>query len=129
MDRTEAKALQAEISAALEPIYKRHGLKIAGSRATFGTGLFNLTLKSVSTDPAVDPKVTDWAKYAGSFGLPVDALGKRITFKGQPVTITGLAVTRRKYPVVITYPTGKIMLTTVGAAKRALGLKVDPWEV
>lgn len=134
MDKAQAKAVMVEAQSALDAVFAKHGLKTKKVSATYDAGLISLRITAHSTDPDLDPKVTDWKRYAESYGLPLDALGKTITVRSRvsgstAYLITGLAPTRNRYPVcVYEVATGKAMLLTVVAVKDALGIPVEPWE-
>lgn len=121
MDKAQAKALQAEIGEALKPLYAKHGMKVTRIHSTFGVGEFNISIKSESTDPALDPKVTDWDRYADAYGLPTDGRGQTIVVGGVTYRIDGLALSRRRFPVAVTrLQDSKGFLLTIEAVRGAL---------
>lgn len=129
MDRNEAKQIMAEAQKAMDAVFAAHNLNPAKIRATFDESMIKISLTGECTGAAA-PKITSWARYARSFGLPEDALGKTILQNGVPFEITGLAPSRTKYPVTAkNLRTGKDMLLTIVGVKRALGIKVESWEI
>ena len=121
MDKAQAKALQSERNEAAKPMLAKYGMVVKTASARFGPGEFSITIKSLSTDPALDPRVTDYERYAESFGLPKDGLGQTITVRQGTFRITGLDLNRRKYPVVVVnVATGKTMLFTEAGVRAAL---------
>lgn len=133
MDKATANLIMREVIDAADAVYARHGLKRSKASSTYDTGMLRVTLTATSTDPALDPKVTDWHRYAESYGLPEDALGREITVtvKGRPTkfVIAGLLPGRSKFTIAVREATtNKDMLLTVSGVKRALGIKVEAWD-
>lgn len=122
MDKATAKALMAEAQRAMDEVFARHGMKTSGVRASYDAGSIKITVSGEQQGDE-SPRVLDWKRYAGSYSLPEDALGKTIVYQGRAFKITGLAASRRRYPVTVTeILTGKDLLLTVDAARRGLGL-------
>ena len=122
MNRTEAKQIMAEAEAALASVFAAHNLKSAPVRASFDSGSITLRITGEGVGDE-SPRVKDWERYASSYGLPQDALGKLIVVNGKGFKITGLQPSRRKYPVTVTEVlTGKDMLLTLQGVKNGLGL-------
>jgi hypothetical protein len=121
MDKTEATVVQREICAAVDIILAKHKLKRKTSSASYTDGTLRVTINANSTDPAHDPKIADWKRYAMSFGLPDDGLGRTFTLRGQTWKIIGLDAGRRRYPVVAEpLAGGKVMLFTAEGVISAL---------
>jgi len=121
MDKTEAGVVQREISEAVDIILARHKLKRKVTRASYTEGTLRITINANSTDPAHDPKIADWKRYAAAFGLPADGLGRTFTSRGQAWKIVGLDAGRRRYPVIAEPVTGgKAMLFTAEGVVSAL---------
>ena len=112
MDKSEAKTIQLEICAAADTILARHKLKQKGGSASYTEGSLRITINAEATDPAHDPKISDWKRYAAAFGLPANGLGRTFVSSGKTWKITGLDANRRRYPVVAACE-GKEMLFTV----------------
>ncbi len=131
MDKTEAIAIQHEVQDALNAILAKHNLRLkAGVGMRYDAAGCTFRAEAISTDPALDRKLIDWDKYAESYGLPKDALGKEIESKGKLYKITGFNASRSRFPVaVVEVGTGKAFLFTIGATKRGLGMELKPWEV
>lgn len=124
MDKAQAKTLQSEIGEALKPIYAKHGLRVTSSRSRYDTGEFNITIKAEATDPAFDPKVQDWDRYAESYGLPKDARGQTVVVGGVIYRVEGLVLSRRRFPVAVTrLQDSKAFLLTAEAIRGAWGTR------
>lgn len=122
MNRSEAKQIMAEAEAAMAAVFAAHNLKGAPVRASFDGGSITLRMKGEGIGDE-SPRVKDWERYASSYGLPQDALGKLIVVNGKGYRITGLAPSRRKYPITVEEVlTGKDMLLTLQGVKNGLGL-------
>jgi hypothetical protein len=122
LTRAEATAIMREVEAAAAKIFEAHGLERGKCSASFEEGKIKVSVTGEGTG-ADSPKIKDWTRYAESFGLPVDAIGKTITVNRKQFVITGLAITRRKFPVCVTEVlTGKDMLLTAEGVRAALGL-------
>lgn len=127
MDKAQATLINRECREALQAVFERHGLRLTKAHASFDEG----TIRITATAETADAAAIDWKRYAASYGLPEDALGKTISFpaNGKSYVITGMAPGRSKYPVKVTDTrTGKAMLITVRSAKQGLGLPVQPWD-
>lgn len=122
MDKTQVKAVMAELEPALAAVLARHNLKLApGHRVTYGVGM-SVKFEAVSTDPAKDPKVLDWNRYAAGFGLSPEDLGKTFVSKGTTYRIVGLDIGRRAYPVVAERADGSPMLFRAAGVVGALAI-------
>jgi len=119
MDKATAKIVSADLEAAVAAVLAKHDLKKSRISVRYGDEL-RWTLDAISTDPALDPAVTDWNRYAASYGLPVDGLGAKVTVKGVQYTITGLVTGRTRFPVRVSTTTGKTMLLTIEGTRNAL---------
>ena len=119
MDKNEAQTIARAIDEAAASILEAHGLKRARMSTRYGDGEIKVTLTAEAQGDE-SPAVRDWHRYAEAYGLPVDALGRTITINGKPVTITGLVVRRRKYPVQTETARGKKMLYTIDGVLGAL---------
>ncbi|MAG24150.1 hypothetical protein CMI47_01095 [Candidatus Pacearchaeota archaeon] len=105
IDRTLVNLLALEAEEALQAVAANHGLTLtkAGGRfsdTTF-TPKFTFTLTTESGEPA------DFASHAKLIGLPPDCWGQTFTgARGTQYTITGIKLSRPKYPVSGTGPKG-----------------------
>ena len=122
MDKATAKVIGEDVRAALDEVWAKHGLKQAKQRATFyDDDRIKFTIEAISLDPALDPKRSDWARYASMYGLDEAWLDQKVTLAGTTYTITGFLPNRRKRPVHITGPDGAARIATVEAIERAMG--------
>jgi hypothetical protein len=64
----------------------------------------------------------DWRHWCGTYGLPLDGLGRTFQHKGKTYTIAGLDLGRRAYPVVCLDEAGTKILFKVVGIKQVLGL-------
>jgi len=126
IDKTTAKMLGEQAANALQELAERHGLTIE-----FGGGRYDPTAGTYS--PKITFKVADSAEqefrhYAEMFGLEADDWQKEFKVGVKTFQISGLATRSRTRPILAT-SAGKTYKFTTGAVKRALGRKVEPWEV
>ena len=123
MDKAQAKAIGADVRAALDEVWAKHGLQQSKQRATFyEDDRIRFTIEAISLDPDLDPKRTDWAQYAALYGLDEDWLDKPVSIGGRTYTITGFLPSRRKRPVHLTSTDGREVITTIESIQRAMGV-------
>ncbi len=99
--RAECKALGEAVAAALKPVADRFGLEVAVGGGTFDETFFKPRVAFRTRTAAVDT----WARYAPSFGLPIDGVGKIVTLAlgGVPKSyrIAGIKIESRRFPVLV----------------------------
>jgi len=113
VERAEAREITAEIKAAVEAVLAKRGMKLTVGMTHFGD---SYDVKLVATKMAVDPETgidlgskeaVEWKRYAASFGLPAEGLGKTFKSGGHTFTVVGLNAKKYTRPVVATREDGK----------------------
>lgn len=100
MDKVQAGIFQEDVRNALSGVLEKHGLKLDGTRLTYGSTQSSINIK-VSSE-GVDIKADDFTKYASLYGLSPEDLGKEITLHdGNQYTIVGLKPKARKNTILI----------------------------
>lgn len=118
VDRMKARALSAEIDAAIAPVLAKHGMEKGKTHTTYGE-LYRFKIEATPIG-AAKPEETDWQRFATLFNLPEDALGKEITLGGQKMKIVGLNTRARKMPVMLEAAGGKKYKAPAESVTRAL---------
>lgn len=129
VERAEAREITAEIKAAVEAVLARRGMTLKVGTSHYGESYdVKLTAIKVDLDPEtgvnrLDPRATDWARYARGFGLPASGLGKTFKASGKTFRVVGLAVSRRARPVcAVELVTGKEYIFPADSAKAFLAI-------
>jgi hypothetical protein len=96
-DKANLNQVRADINAALLAVTAKHGIDIA-------IGSISYNAASFTTKMTVRTRNTDLANKTMSFdlrrlGLPENAIGRTIVFKGIAYTITGLNKRKKRYPI------------------------------
>lgn len=121
MNKTEAQELMKLAGAALAPVADAYGMDVAKTRGGYDDSSIKLTI-TLHARGAESPEVLDWNRYATTYGLEAGWLGQTITYRSESYTITGLAPSRRKYPVAVTRDTdGQQFFLTVRSVLGAMG--------
>ena len=145
-DRNSAKVLRSDIENALIAVGAKHGIILSLGNCRFSSNevkFTNLTIipktytpKQVNLGPQNIGGVTDpfntlesreYLNIGYQLGLPKAALGEYITVAGRRMRITGLKMSRRKYPVNIQGPDGgryKLDAARTKAELAKLGYKI-----
>lgn len=91
--RQTANALSAEAFEALQKVAAQHGMALQRESGRLSDTSFTFKVQTASGVPA------DYALHARLIGIPEDSYGKTFTVRGTRYTITGIKLSRRKYPV------------------------------
>lgn len=123
MDRMTARQIEAAALKALEAVAAEYGVAITPRGGTLGHG--NVTLRIEFATKGADGitntrEAEAWERYAVSFGLPANGLGRKITIKGQEFTIAGLRAGADKRPVLLKNAAGKMFVYPCDPVIRAL---------
>ena len=104
-DREQANAISVEITDAAQAVAARHGLTVQRRKAHYGDDLeIVLRVSKVAVNEAgvnvLSREAQNLNRWALSYGLPEDALGKAFRSGGKAFILTGLDPAKRKYPVL-----------------------------
>jgi hypothetical protein len=96
--RSTCSQLRDELNATLKVLSEKHGIDINIGNMSFDSASINakVTIRTRNTDIANRANSYNLAKY----GLPANAIGMTVVFKGIAHTITGINKVKRKYPIV-----------------------------
>jgi hypothetical protein len=102
-DRTNLRALSADINAALQAVATQYGISLSYKSARFSPS--NAAIKIEAAVLSASGKVesrerVDFTQYAFMFNLNPSWLDKTFKHGGDTYTITGLATRKRKNPVL-----------------------------
>lgn len=110
-DRDTLRTLSAEIEAALQAVARKNGVSLKVGRGQFSPQNFTLKVEGSLLEDggeAVTKEKNDFNRYATTFGLKPEDLGRRFVFRGQPYGIVGLKLSSRKYPILGKSRSGKV---------------------
>ena len=107
-DRQNLPGLRRDIDEALKAVADKHGITFAIGRITFSGSEFRAKM-TANTGSSADMDqakafgtVADLARLSSMHNLPEDLLGRKITVRGSHFTISGVKLSRRKYPFSVT---------------------------
>jgi hypothetical protein len=111
MDRQKSEQLRKQIEEVLNasPIAEEYSVEIG--HGLFGTNNLQLKINFLEKvgGQAISSAEIDWKRYARSFDLNPEWLGKTFEEKGIVYKIIGLKPGRRKYPVLTSYRDGSTL--------------------
>lgn len=131
MDREKAKAIRA----ALEPLFggveRALSVKFKIGNISYdpagGHASVKLEVADVRADGTVASKeAEDFKRMAPVYGLPADALNKRIVYAGKSMEIIGLLPKCSRFPILCKTETGKRIKVTADGVLAALGVPRKP---
>lgn len=122
-DRTNLRALQADIDAALAAMAEKHGIQIKAGGASFGAtaATFKVELAVIGDGGVAKTRhATEFELFASSYGLAPTDLGREFTYKGNGYKITGLSTKSRRFPVEASRTDGRTFKFPAELVKLAL---------
>jgi hypothetical protein len=120
------KQIGDELANAVAEIAAKHGLTGAVTGGTFDANTFKPRIEF----SAPERKANEFARWASSFGLPADLMGRTLTIRGIRYTVTGILPNAIKRPVEMKRESdGRMFAFELLAIRRALGLVSDLTEV
>ena len=120
IDRSLVNLLSGEAEKALQAIAANHGLTLKRERGRFTDTTFTPKFVFALTTESGQP--VDFASHAKLIGLPADCWGQRFTHYGREFTVTGIKLSRHKYPVSGTGPQGGSYKFTIDNVLKGLDL-------
>ncbi len=98
-ERSTARAILADVEAALKEVATKHGVTLSVGRTSLGIG--DMTTKLTFTDGAnVDLGKKEWEIHCGRFGLTPEDFGRRFKHRGTEFTVCGIKPKSFKYPII-----------------------------
>lgn len=110
--REQARAITAELTAAITDVFAHHGLTAPTLKTTFGLE-YKVTASGspiVLNDRGANtatPEATAYAVYGRGYGLSDGLLGVTVSIGGKQATFAGIAAKRAKYPFAFDIDGGK----------------------
>jgi hypothetical protein len=104
INRATCRNLATEAKAALEAVASRYGLAVTQGNSRFDSD--SVTIKATFNVVGESGAPKRFATDAAVLGLPPDCYGKVFVNRGTSYTITGIKLTRYKYPVSAKGPQG-----------------------
>jgi len=119
-DTPLCRLIAADVVEALKAVGEKHGMTITYEGGRYGDYTLDMKLKATITTEGGQPG--DFAKHARLIGLPEDCWGKTFVSlgSGESATITGIKLSRRKYPVSATTERGRQIKCPVAMVKHGL---------
>lgn len=105
--KAQASVISNEIQAAVDAILSKHGLVAGKVRTTYG----DMFAFKVEATPLVKGEngvnlesieAKDYLRFGNSYGLNAGLLGKKFVSNGDEYVFAGIAISRKKYPIVAT---------------------------
>jgi len=131
IDRKNWKMLADEMEAALRPLLEKHGLEIEKTSGQYGTtvGAFRFAVQQTASASA-DGKSKgqrDFERSADLLDLDPAWFGQTVKYQSDQITIDGLSLGSRKFPVLATSNSGRRMKYTTRGIRQAF--KNAGWDV
>lgn len=98
MDKARAKAMGAEVEAALRAVAEKNGMKFVFKGGSCDAGSFKPRVEFVELD--ADKK--SFEAYASMFGLSAADYGRSFVHAGKTYRLTGISIGRSSKPVIAT---------------------------
>ena len=119
-DTPLCRLIAADVQEALKSVGEKHGMTITYEGGRYGDFTLDMKVKATITTEGGQPG--DFAKHARLIGLPEDCWGKTFVSlgSGESATITGIKLSRRKYPVSATTERGRQIKCPVAMVKHGL---------
>ena len=120
--RSTLKQLRPAIESALADVEKNFGIKLKLANCKYTSVDFTFQLKGEVLDTGDGESVAerDWKTYSAEFGLDTVKFGSVFESSGRRFRITGIKITRPKYPVsAVDVSTGKGFKFPVSSVLRA----------
>ena len=120
MDRSACRTVQEAAEAALKQVAEQFGMTLKTSGGKFDNASF--TPKFTFVCIAADGIPADFTRWCNLFGMTAADFGKSFRrVNGDVVKITGIAPTRRRFPIMVeVLRTGKSILLTQEEVNRTL---------
>lgn len=103
MERQKLQIIINDMEAALKAVGEKHKVVIKSGGGTYGEGhaIAKFKIDTIAEDGTVESKETsDFKKYATIYGLKPEQLGATFVSRGREFELTGLAMRRRKFPIM-----------------------------
>lgn len=102
MDRAEARRIATAIEKAVQPVALAYGLqiKVKGGRFSTTTYTAKVECSELQDGVAQTGQRVDFLAMCDAYGLESEHLDTAFQVRGETYRITGLAPSRRRYPVI-----------------------------
>ena len=125
------ESIRDSVDEALKAVGKSLGVSLRLGKGKYAPleGHFLLKVNVVGKNGEVkDQAAEDFKRYANSYGLSPDDLGKRIIVRGKGYKIIGALPNRHKYPILTITDRGRRIIHPVTSIKEALGRAAEVEE-
>ena len=106
----QLEKVRADLDALLADYGKKVGMNFDLGHIKYTDTSFRVklegTLRQETGAPPEDKTVQEFKKYAALFGLDSVDLGKKVVSGGRTFTVSGLKLSNRKFPLLMTGPQG-----------------------
>jgi hypothetical protein len=125
LDRNRAREIETDLVTFLSEFEKKWGVKITVTGGSFSsTSCF---LKLEATEPnadglAIPQAVADWKRFAKSYGLPEDGVGRKFIDRRREFRIEGFNPQAIRYPVIVKRDDGRGFKYPINLVLDCLGL-------
>lgn len=104
-DSNNVKTILDECREALEAVAAKHGLKLQRKNCRYQDDELPVAFKMLVVEAdadgnAMSSEAKDFVRYAPSFGLKAEDLGREFTSRGNKFRITGLKPRSPKFPIL-----------------------------
>lgn len=124
--RTNAKALNKEIVAALAKLGEKYGVAFSAAGGSLGTSTFTSKIEVAIVNPktgkAESKIAADFKHYAPQLGIAVKFLNKKMTIHGKEFKLVGLNPSSRLFPFIGETSTGSMYKFSPSDVRIALGI-------
>lgn len=102
LTKDTAQAIHEEVVAAVKEVLDRHSLKVESSRCSWGDAGITLKLAAALVSVAGENQrfIAEWNNCCEMYGFTASDRGRSFRANGRHLTIVGLDLSRRRYPVV-----------------------------
>lgn len=125
MDRDRARRMEVDLAASLPEFEKKWGVKVTVTGGSFtSTSCFlKLEVAEAGADGLImSQAAADWKRFAKSYDLPEDGVGKKFIDRRREFTIEGLNPQAVRYPVMVKRDDGRRFKYPVNLVLDCLGL-------
>ena len=120
MDKDQAVAIQKELADHARELARCHGLKLVSNRASYSdTDVSIRIVFEGENEQGENRLIVDWKRQCTWYGLKPEWLNQSFQDnRGETMTIIGLDVKKKKYPVIVECNGRQYKLTTEQVKKR-----------
>jgi hypothetical protein len=125
MDRDRARRMEVDLQTSLPEFEKKWGVKVTVTGVASLQPLASSSLKAAEAGAdglIMSQAAADWKRFAKSYDLPEDGVGKKFIDRRREFTIEGLNPQAVRYPVMVKRDDGRRFKYPVNLVLMCLGL-------